>query len=278
MAKMRSFFAKIGGVLAFLGGGLAACEDHGSYGALHDAGAEMDARSPSRMDDSAAPVDGSVFDAALADAQPGHDADARAPLDAAAMQDAQVLDAQGDADAAEAPMGALDASDDASAQDGAAHDAGTPDGTVHDASVQDAASERPDAAPEPANSCTQQSDCANLHCVCANDHCTAGVCAPQDCLPCQYASGDGQRCDGNLVVNLQALHCDTIYACDGRGGCRLAAGQRCVTGDQCSSGLCECADGSCATRKCSVVPCNPCTYTETGFGCPGAVVGPACQG
>ncbi len=107
-----------------------------------------------------------------------------------------------------------------------------------------------------------ESSCSALCVACAstltgqgNGACRSIIRGQTDIAPTAQCTSAGVGCDA------------AVCACNGGGTCLRATGVGCATGGECASGVCECADPACSTRKCASAACGLCQYTATGTSC-----------
>ena len=103
-------------------------------------------------------------------------------------------------------------------------------------------------------SCTLYSDCISG--FCSDNVCCASACQGL-CKTCKLPKSPGTCGDvpaGQADLGGLAL-CKGTSACDGKGGCKLAAGQSCSLAAECASGYC--GDGYCCDEACAST-CQAC--------------------
>jgi len=111
--------------------------------------------------------------------------------------------------------------------------------------------------------CTAGTQCATGQCadsVCCNTACS-GTCEACD------VSGKLGTCssvDKGLADSNATSPCIGANACDGKGKCKKAAGQKCSLDTECGTGFC--ADGYCCDSACDT-PCHSCSVAGTAGTC-----------
>jgi hypothetical protein len=92
---------------------------------------------------------------------------------------------------------------------------------------------------------------------CLSSACVDGVCCKESCAVCQSCKGPGGTCSnitGNQPDNFPAGACSGGSVCDA-GRCKLAKGQACKPGVECTTGVC--ANAVCCDKACGGV-CQSC--------------------
>ncbi len=86
---------------------------------------------------------------------------------------------------------------------------------------------------------------------CLSGRCSDGACCGADCGPCHGCAEPGSEgsCAPRRAATDPEEDCAGASLCDGKGGCTLPAGERCMTDLQCMSG--HCADGLCCASACA---------------------------
>ncbi len=107
--------------------------------------------------------------------------------------------------------------------------------------------------------CSLTSTCASG--FCADNACCESLCI-QTCKSCAVKGSEG-KCI-NLPLGQQDANatspCKGLQACDGKGKCKAANGQKCIYSTECASG--NCADGVCCDSACTET-CKTCDGANT---------------
>ena len=128
--------------------------------------------------------------------------------------------------------------------------------------------------------CLNDSECAQGTCECTDELCgdidptdaihAIRYCAPDDCALCQWLRLEPLGCQPTTAGRKGQDCFGPADACDGTANpdrCKLDNLEPCNDDSECGSGVCECADATCTTRRCRQTHCQTCRYVDIDGSC-----------